>query len=121
MPAPCKGAGEGATYRAAAPSFSDHPWLWEISNGDYETLYYAAREAVRFAEALFDLDREYEDGRDLVGRIQARWDATPEMLRACLPPMMNVAVRREAERLLLWESQIAEARFQAVKGMVAHG
>jgi hypothetical protein len=63
-------------------------------------LRYAAERAVQFAEIVFDMDREFEDGLDWAGRAQARCYAPRASLYRCLPPSLPEPVRREAERML---------------------
>jgi hypothetical protein len=97
-PAPCKGAGEGATYRAAALPFWNQFPEHEISELPFALEYYAER-AVQFADAVFDLDREAE-GLDWASRVQARCDVAPADLYPCLPPGMIGVLRSRAERML---------------------
>lgn len=98
-PAPCKGAGEGATYRAAALSTSPEMRQREISELPFAVEYYAER-AVQFANTVFDLDREAE-GLDWASRVQARCDVAPADLFPCLPPGMIGVLRSRAERMLV--------------------
>jgi hypothetical protein len=63
-------------------------------------LHYTASRAVQFAEMVFDMDREFEDGLDWAGRVQARCYAPYASLYRCLPPSLPEPVRREAERML---------------------
>lgn len=98
-PAPCKGAGEGATYRAAALPTSPEMRHREISELPF-ALDYSAERAVEFAMTVFDLDREFEDGLDWAGQVQARCFAPRAHLYRCLPPGLPDATRHAAQRML---------------------
>ncbi len=99
-PAPCKGAGEGATFRAAALSTSPEMRQREISELPFAVDYIAER-AVEFAMAVFDLDCE-ADGLDWASQVQARCFAPRARLRRCLPPGISDAVRQRAEGMLAY-------------------
>ncbi|EQB06835.1 hypothetical protein L286_05815 [Sphingobium sp. HDIP04] len=97
-PAPAEtGAGLTEANHQAASSLPDHGRA--ISELPF-ALHYAARRAVEFAEIVFDMDREFEDGLDWAGRTQARCYAPYATLNRCLPPSLPEPVRRVAERML---------------------
>jgi hypothetical protein len=97
-PAPCEGTGHHSEQSSHEPFATYRPWAdTEISNCRPFALDHAAREAVRFAEAVFDLDLE-ADGLDWASRIQRRCDARPDSLLRRLPPGMTAPARSEVER-----------------------
>lgn len=64
-------------------------------------LRYAAERAAEFAEIVFEMDREFEDGlEDWASWAQARCYAPYASLYRCLPPGLPEDVRREAKRIL---------------------
>ncbi len=103
-------------YEMAAPSGNgaDHieanqlptPSLIEHGRAIRElpfALRYAAERAAEFAEIVFDMDREFEDGlEDWASRAQARCYASYASLYRCLPPGLPEDVRREAKRILVY-------------------
>lgn len=96
-------AGTGADHIEAnhqeASSRSNHPLA--ISELPF-ALRYAAERAAEFAEIVFDMDREFEDGlEDWASRVQARCYAPYASLYRCLPPGLPEDVRREAKRILV--------------------
>ena len=99
-PAPAEtGAGLTEANHQPASSLSDHGRA--ISELPF-ALHYAARRAVEFAEIVFDMDREFEDGLDWAGQVQARCDAPVDHLMRCLPPGLADATRAEASRMLCY-------------------
>ncbi|MFN3457893.1 MAG: hypothetical protein ACK4G2_02415 [Novosphingobium sp.] len=96
-------AGTGADHTEAnqlpSPSLPDHDLA--ISELPF-ALRYAAERAAEFAEIVFDMDREFEDGlEDWASRVQARCYAPYASLYRCLPPGLPDEVRREAKRILV--------------------
>lgn len=98
-PAPVgTGAGLTEANHQVASSLPSHPLA--ISELPF-ALRYAAERAAEFAEIVFDMDREFEDGlEDWASRVQARCYAPYASLYRCLPPSLPDEVRREAKRIL---------------------
>lgn len=93
------GAGHTEANQLPSPSLPDHDLA--ISELPF-ALAYAARRAAEFAEIVFDMDREFEDGlEDWASRVQARCYAPYASLYRCLPPGLPDEVRREAKRILV--------------------
>jgi len=98
-PAPV-GTGAGLTEANQQAATSETGRTFAISELPF-ALRYAAERAAEFAETVFDMDREFEDGlEDWASRVQARCYAPNAALYRCLPPSLPEPVRREAERLL---------------------